>query len=210
MRIGYLVAALAAIGCTGEVSGVPGSDKGPTPPGGPSPDGTNTPQNVAPDCLDEQPSPRVLRQLTRSEYQQTVSDLLALPNPDITAIPPDREVRGFSNNITVAFVDEQHLDAYSTVAGSLATHAIAEAYGNLVPCATEDDACAASFIDGFGLRAFRRPLTDAEKSRYLGLFAPAITGGQFKTGVELTIRSLLISPSFLFRSELGQDSGQGS
>src|SRR5689334_10445033 len=106
MRIGYLVAALAAVGCTGEVSGLPGSGTGPGAPNGPGPDGNNTPQNVAPDCVDEQPSPRILRQLTRSEYQRTVADLLALPNPDITAVPPDREVRGFSNNVTVAFVDE--------------------------------------------------------------------------------------------------------
>jgi hypothetical protein len=167
------------------------------------------PTNVAPDCTDESPSPRILRQLTRSEYQRTLSDLLALSDPDVTAIPPDREVRGFTNNVTVSFVDEQHMDAYATTAATLTARAIQEAYGSLVPCTTQDNACAASFIESFGLRAFRRPLSDAEKSRYLGLFDAAITGGDFKKGVELTVRSLLISPSFLFRSELGRDDGAG-
>jgi hypothetical protein len=212
MRKGLLVAALAALGCTGEVTGLPGN----TTTGGPGVfNGTGggpgtMPQNVAPDCTDESPSPRILRQLTRSEYGRTVADLLSLTNPDITAIPPDGQMRGFTNNVAVSFIDDQHLSAYASVGATLATEAIKSSYAKVVPCATEDNACAASFIDSFGARAFRRPLSDAEKARYLALFDPTVTGGQFKTGVELTIRSLLISPSFLFRSELGKDNGQGS
>jgi hypothetical protein len=164
---------------------------------------------VPADCTLERPSPRILRQLTRSEYQRTAADLLGLTNPDVTAIPPDREVRGFTNNVTVAFVDEQHLDAYVSVGTALASRAVSEGYAKLVPCTTEDTACAASFVESFGARALRRPLTDAEQARYVGLFDASTTGGQFKVGVELTIRSLLISPSFLFRSELGKDNGQG-
>jgi Protein of unknown function (DUF1592)/Protein of unknown function (DUF1588)/Protein of unknown function (DUF1595)/Protein of unknown function (DUF1587)/Protein of unknown function (DUF1585) len=213
MRTGLLVAALAALGCTGEVTGPPGSSTsgGPTLNGnGGSGGGTTTPQNVAPDCTDESPSPRILRQLTRSEYGHTVADLLSLPNPDIGAIPPDPQMRGFTNNVAVSFVDDQHLDAYASVGAALASKAIQSAYDKIVPCTTQDNACAASFIDSFGQRAFRRPLTDAEKSRFLAQFEPALTGGQFKTGVELTIRSMLISPSFLFRSELGKDDGKGT
>jgi Protein of unknown function (DUF1592)/Protein of unknown function (DUF1588)/Protein of unknown function (DUF1595)/Protein of unknown function (DUF1587)/Protein of unknown function (DUF1585) len=217
MRKGLLVAALAALGCTAELTGPQGN----TTTGGPGVNnanggsgagggGTTTPQNVAPDCMNESPSPRILRQLTRAEYGATVGDLLGLQNPDITAIPPDTQMRGFSNNVAVSFVDDQHLDAYSSVAKTLATKAITDSYAKLVPCATEDNACAASFIDSFGLHAFRRPLSDPEKARYLALFDPAVTAGQFKTGVELTIRALLVSPSFLFRSELGKDDGKGN
>src|SRR6185436_5249167 len=60
------------------------------------------------------------------------------------------------------------------------------------------------------LRAFRRPVTSDEKTRYLGFFDASLTGGDFKAGVELTISAMLISPLFLFRSELGADSGQGT
>lgn len=212
MRKGLLLAALAAWGCTAELTGS-SSKTGPDGPlnggSGSGGSGTTLPQDVAPDCTDEAPSPRILRQLTRSEYGRTLQDLLALPNPDITAIPPDPQMRGFTNNVAVAFVDEQHLDAYSTVGAALTTKAIQGSYDALVPCTTEDNACAAQFIESFGLRAFRRPLTDAEKTRYLAFFEPALSGGQFKTGVELAIRSMLISPSFLFRSELGKDDGQG-
>ena len=95
-----------------------------------------TPQNVAPDCTNESPSPRILRQLTRSEYGRTLEDLLALRNPDITAIPPDQQMRGFTNNVAVSFVDEQHLDAFSTVGAALAAKALQTAYDKLVPCTT--------------------------------------------------------------------------
>lgn len=220
MRTGMVLAALAALGCTGEVTGPPGNNGTPSIPGataggsgnipGGGGSGTTSPQDVPADCAIERPSPRILRQLTRGEYQRTVADLLGLTNPDITAIPPDREVRGFTNNVTVAFVDEQHMDAYTSVATALAAQAVTEAFAKAVPCTTEDTACASSFIEGFGARALRRPLSEAEKTRYLALFDASLTGGQFKVGVELTIRSLLISPSFLFRSELGKDGGQGA
>lgn len=214
MRKGMLVAALAALGCTAELSGPSGGGTGGPMlgggGGGSGGSGTTTPQDVAPGCTNESPSPRVLRQLTRSEYGRTVADLLSLTDPNITAIPPDVQMRGFTNNVAVTFVDDQHLDAYSSVGAALATQAIQSSYAKIVPCATEDNTCAAQFIDSFGARAFRRPLTDAEKTRFLGLFAAALTGGQFKTGVELTIRAMLISPSFLFRSELGKDDGSGN
>jgi hypothetical protein len=211
MRKGLLVAALAALGCTGEVKGPQGNTTTDTSVSGAgSGGGATVPQDVAPGCTDESPSPRILRQLTRREYGRTVSDLLALANPDITAIPPDQATHGFTNNAAGSFVDDQHLDAYATVGAALAAKAVQSAYDQIVPCATEDNVCAAAFIAAFGQRAFRRPLLDAEKTRYLAFFDAAVTGGQFKMGVELTIRSLLISPSFLFRSELGRDNGQGS
>jgi hypothetical protein len=110
----------------------------------------------------------------------------------------------------MSFVDDQHLQAYSSVASALAAQAITQSYAKLVPCSTEDAACASQFISSFGARAFRRPLTDAEQTRYQAFFDPSLTGGSFKTGVELSLRAMLISPSFLFRSELGQDQGQGN
>ncbi|HEY0708673.1 MAG TPA: DUF1592 domain-containing protein, partial [Polyangia bacterium] len=118
-------------------------------------------------------------------------------------------VRGFSNNVAAAFVSEAHLDAYTTVAGQLATQAVTRSLETLVGCRTQDAACANDFVARFGQRAFRRPLSGEEKARYARLFDASLTGGDFKVGVELTIRSLLISPHFLFRSELGKDTGNG-
>jgi hypothetical protein len=157
----------------------------------------------------EAPSPRLLRQLTFSEYRATVGDLLGLVAPDTTSIPPDVSVAGFTTNVTGAFVTEAHLDAYSSVGAALAARAVAESYAKIVPCQTKDQACAGQFLDSFGKRAFRRPLTAEEKARYLKLFDASVTGGDFNTGVTLAVRAFLVSPAFLFRSELGKDTGGG-
>src|SRR5258706_15439861 len=105
MRTGLLVAALAVLGCTAQLSGPSGNGGmgGPMLSGGGSGgSGTTLPQDVAPGCTNESPSPRLLRQLTRSEYGRTVADLLSLADPNITAIPPDGQMRGFTNNVAIA------------------------------------------------------------------------------------------------------------
>ena len=208
------MAALLALGCTGEgAAGSPNhvdpGQAGAAAISAAGASGSGGAPAVAADCNTESPSPRLLRQLTLSEYQNTVGTLLSLEAPDVSAIPPDRTLRGFTTNVTVSFVTPTHLDAYFSVGTALASRAVKEAFSKLVPCTTQDSACSASFLESFGRRAFRRPLTSEEKARYSKLFDPALTGGDFKTGVELTIRSLLVSPNFLFRSELGVDAGQG-
>jgi hypothetical protein len=157
----------------------------------------------------EQPSPRLVRQLTASEYRSTVTDLLQISAPNTTDIPPDVSVRGYSTNAASAFVDMSNVDKYQSVGDALADRAIQESFSKLVSCQTQDTACATTFVQQFGLRAFRRPLAADEQTRYLTLFDPTVTGGDFKTGVGLVIKTMLISPYFLMRSELGDDKGGG-
>jgi hypothetical protein len=152
----------------------------------------------------------LLRQLTLAEYTNTLSDLLSLSNPDTSEVPPDQAVDGYTTNVASNFVTQAYIDAYSSVASALAARAITESFASIVPCQTQDSACASTFVQTFGLRAFRRPLTSDELSRYVGFFDSNLTGGDFKTGVSLAIQGMLISPNFLFRSELGADNGQGT
>ncbi|HVY26494.1 MAG TPA: DUF1592 domain-containing protein [Polyangiaceae bacterium] len=211
MRTALLLLGLGIAGCTAEITGPSGATGGPpgtTTPGGVAGSGgaTTTPGGQP---LSEGPSPRLIRQLTLSEYNKTVADLLYLKDPDTTRVPPDVSLKGFTTNVAAAFVSETHLDAYVAVGMSLAERAVQESFSKLVPCATADDACAAQFVDSFGLRAFRRPLSVEEKARYVALFQPSLTGGDFKQGVSLVISAMLASPNFLFRSELGEDLGGG-
>src|SRR6185369_8947180 len=68
---------------------------------------------------------------------------------------------------------------------------------------------AAAFVKTFGRRAFRRPLTTAEETRYQTLFATGATvfksGNNFTDGAQLVIEAMLQSPHFLYRTELGTD-----
>jgi hypothetical protein len=217
--VAALATAWVALGCQGRISGRGGTAPPPAAAGisgGPGAAGTGgvnpsggagTTTPGAPAV--ESPSPRLLRQLTLGEYQSTVKDLLKLPTADTSAIPPDVVVGGFTTNVTGAFVNDASMDAYASVAAALSTRAVASSYAALVPCTTQDTACSTAFIDAFGTRAFRRPLDADEKARYAKLFDPTITGGDFKTGVGLVIQAMLVSPYFLFRSELGTDMGGG-
>jgi len=128
-----------------------------------------------------------VRQLTLSEYRNTVIDLLQVANPDVTAIPPDVSMKGYTTNVAAGFVSERHLDGYMSVGAALATRAVTESFAKIVPCQTQDAACASTFVEKFGLRAFRRPLTAEEKARYVKSFDTALTNGDFKTGVSQTV-----------------------
>jgi hypothetical protein len=219
VAVASLSAILLAAGCTGRISspGAGATASGPAAPtgfgtgAGGSGSGTGgSGSGGAPAPGVEGPSPRLLRQLNLAEYQSTVADLLHLTNVDVSAVPPDVAVDGFTTNVTGLFVSDVSMDAYNTVAGALGDRAVAESFPALVPCQTQDSACAGAFVDAFGLRAFRRPLTPDEKTRYLALFDPSLTGGDFKTGVGLVVKAMLVSPYFLFRSELGADIGGGT
>jgi Protein of unknown function (DUF1588)/Protein of unknown function (DUF1592)/Protein of unknown function (DUF1595)/Protein of unknown function (DUF1585) len=80
-----------------------------------------------------------------------------------------------------------------------------------VPCIAtgpQDTGCLRAFIEAFGRRAYRRPLSADEVTTFLGLQALAIEDGSFDTGVKLVIRAMLQEPEFLYRVELGRPSTQ--
>ncbi|MCB9596506.1 MAG: DUF1592 domain-containing protein [Sandaracinaceae bacterium] len=77
----------------------------------------------------------------------------------------------------------------------------------LVGCADGRGACAAGFARRFGRRAFRRPLTDAEVVRYQALASEAPDD---RAGYAAMVLGMLVSPNFLYRSELGQPVGDGT
>jgi hypothetical protein len=213
--VGFATATLVAgllAGCSGQI-GSPGTDRATgnaasTGAGGGSAMGAGGSSVLQPGV--EVASPRMLRQLNLAEYGNTVSDLLHLTNVDTSAVPPDVAVDGFTTNVAGIFVSSTAMDAYNSTALTLGNRAMAESFTALVPCQTQDLACAGTFIDQFGLRAFRRPVAADEKARYLAMLDPTLTGGDFKTGLGVIIRAMLVSPNFLFRSELGADVGGGT
>ena len=101
-----------------------------------------------------------------------------------------------------------HVDQYWKAAALLADAALAD-LENLLPCdiAIDPEACAQDFVADFGKRAFRRPLSEAERSKYTAelLSAPDTT-----TGIRIVLRTMLSSPYFLYRSEIGEPLGDGT
>ena len=79
----------------------------------------------------------------------------------------------------------------------------------LAPCAgttaTAQTTCANSFVSSFAQKAYRRPLDASEVTSLMKVYAQGAMQ-DYKTGIKLVVEGILISPSFLDRSELGAPS----
>lgn len=161
-------------------------------------------------------TPTVAR-LSQVQWANSVRDLLLMPNPgDLTLATPDAVVR-LDNEADSLFVNQPLHDDLQSAAERLAAQVASDptAVARLVPTNAPADATgkATSFIQSFGRRAFRRPLTAAELRTYLTLFnqGPTLTTGldPFSAGVEVTLEAFLQSPNFLYRSGFGSTAVQG-
>jgi hypothetical protein len=149
-----------------------------------------------------------LRRLTRTQYNNTVRDLLGVTGDAAASFGLDEAEGGFFAN-SKAPLKELQIEKYEQVADELAGKAIAN-MARLAPCAPParpEAACLDEFLNGFGKRAYRRPLTDEEKTRYKALFAAGKTSGQdFPAAIGLLVSTMLQSPHFIYRPELGDPS----
>jgi hypothetical protein len=144
------------------------------------------------------PAQVVMRRLTHSQYNHTVRDLLGDQTSPANQFPPEDFVNGFQNQADAQSIPALLAEAYGAAAEKLARNAFRGGDTNgLIPC-KQDLKCRAQFVREFGLKAFRRPLTDKEVERYSKLF-----GAQkdFVAGAQLVVEAMLQSPNFLFRAE---------
>jgi len=70
---------------------------------------------------------------------------------------------------------------------------------------TEEARCARTIIATLARRAYRRPVTDDDLQVPLARYREGAGGGGFEAGLELALRSILVSPRFLFRFESQPD-----
>lgn len=145
-----------------------------------------------------------MRRLTRTEYNNTVRDLLGDSTAPALAFQQDDAAAGFAANGSTP-VTQLHVEQYAAAAEDLASQVELD---TLLPCdpAAGEEACATEFIEDFGRRAYRRPLTDAEVTELLGVYETKRTTAGFEASARLTLRAILQSPHFLYRAEFGDPS----
>jgi hypothetical protein len=155
------------------------------------------------------PTPRLVR-LTHTQYDNAIRDLIGLDTNPSAAFIEDPAFNGYTNNAQALLVSDRLARDYRRAAEALGGELMADptTLANLLGCEPSGDgqACAASFIDTFGLRVYRRPLSAAERSGYLTLWAAGnglySDGDPFEQGIRLVIEGMLQSPQFLYRVEL--------
>lgn len=172
--------------------------------GGPgSTGGSTVVTTLPPDTQSANLLPARIRRLTNAEYDGSVRALLGTALTPGKDFAPDARQDGFTLN------DAQRVDP--VLAKQLAAAAetlAAEAKGKvstLAPCAdmTQATACAQAFIQDFGTRAYRRPLSDAEAQGLLAVYQAGAQDATYADGVELLIEAVLQSSGFLYVTELG-------
>jgi hypothetical protein len=209
-RVSAVLTLALAIGCTGNVADPSAGGA----PGQPGPSGTNPlpplgstalgPDRASAACKSIDPGPSPLRRLTRVEYDNSVRDLLGDASRPGHDFPVEERALGFDNNAETRSVSSLLADRYFSAADQLASAAVSN-MAQLLPCDPARDgepACLDRFLDGFGKRAWRRPLDGAERDNLKRAFAEGRVT-TFAEGIKAVIQVMLLAPQFMYRVERG-------
>jgi len=164
--------------------------------------GVDLPPGTTPPSL----LPAGVRRLTNAEYEASVRALLGVGLPADVIFPPDERQDGFTRN-DAQRVDPVFAKQLAAVAAVLGAGAKARA-AELAPCSDSPagEACAQSFIESFGARAYRRALTTEEVDGLLGVYRVGAEGETYADGIGLVVEALLQSAGFLYETEIGDGS----
>ena len=194
-----LVFLFLSSGCEGEIMGGPTS---PTLPG---------------DCVVEPTAPE-LRRLSSDQYLNTLRDLfggsLGEEMADRATYPETVISNGFATDASANNVNESESNQIEDNAAALSVLA-AERLTDVMPCVTDAenasqiDGCIDAFITGFGLRAYRRPLQDSERSLIRSLYDIG-SEQSARVGFQSVLEFFLQSPALLYQIEYGSEPVPGA
>lgn len=149
-----------------------------------------------------------IRRLTRTEFNQSVSDLLGKTLTPADNFPADTQADGYKNQADVLIVTPLLAEALNSSAEELAT-AAAASLSTLASCAsTGDDNCAKTMIRDLGKRAYRRDLIQEESDGLFKVYTTGKDGADFKTGMSYVLQAIFQSPNFVYRTEIGNGKPQ--
>jgi hypothetical protein len=187
--------------------------EGDGPGSGPGVNVPSTPWSPSiPDAETCTPSPEVshvvVRRLNRTEYNNTVHHLLGDTSRPADEFPADSAFGGFDNNSMALSFNSLLLGRLEVAAEKLAHDAVTRGIIKCDPVADGSEACAREVLAPLARRAYRRTVTATDMDALLALVKLAQDQGDtFSMGIELAIRRILLSPSFLYRFELSAQPG---
>jgi hypothetical protein len=152
-----------------------------------------------------------LRRLNADQYRNTVADLLGIKDAiPASALPADESIQDrFITNV-VRPVQGVDVERYADAAALLASTAVMNLSG-LMGCDAAgggEQACVGKFIENFGKRAYRRPMTMPEIDRAKKLYGVGRMV-DVANGVRLVVQAMLQSVNFLYLFEPAPASSTG-
>jgi hypothetical protein len=159
--------------------------------------------------------PQLIRRLNRTEYWNTVRELLGPGATTAQVLPADDLVDGYDNNSQVLGIGPLLLEKYALAAedlvGSAQASTNADGRARLLTCdasGANEQPCTRQILSDFGRKAWRRPLAHEEVERLLGLVQDSrVAGDTFEVALGVGLQAILTSPHFLFRVELDLPGG---
>lgn len=193
-----LVGALSASACEAHLVGGPAD--------GQSSDGHDGSDDVT-EALGLEPV--VMRRLNRTEYNNTVRDLLGTDLRPAEQFPTDDLGGGFptvgsSLSLSPAYVLRYESAAHALVEDLFVSE---ERRSRVISCdvEVEGEPCARSILSQFARRAWRRPLSEDEVTSLLHPLGVAQQFGATATdGLRHALAAVLMSPHFVFKVELSE------
>ncbi|MDX2024574.1 MAG: DUF1592 domain-containing protein [Deltaproteobacteria bacterium] len=203
---GFALVGGACTGSVGQAGGESGGDRGGGGGGDSGGGGGTVEPNPPGACRVAVP----MRRLTEVQYRNAIRDIFQgqATLPKDFAIPTlGAPTSGFTTDTGYNAVDlgvaRELNDAAITIPLS-----VVDKLSTLLPCAsTPNEACAQTFIDTYGRRAYRRPLLDSEKATLLKAFKLGTGTDAFKDGIAAVVATILNSPEFTYQTEAGSNSG---
>jgi Protein of unknown function (DUF1592)/Protein of unknown function (DUF1588)/Protein of unknown function (DUF1595)/Protein of unknown function (DUF1587)/Protein of unknown function (DUF1585) len=159
------------------------------------------PDDPGQDCAGVGAGLAPMRRLTKAQYDNTVRDLFdgaVEPGPTFPVSVIHEE---YSNNPAANVVSLSSAEDI-LLAAEHAGQQVVDGILSIVSC-DPGPACAEAFIDDFGRRAFRRPLTASERQALLDVYAQVEGEDGFADGIGTVVTVVLQAPQFLYLFEEG-------
>lgn len=164
---------------------------------------------LVPDPAD--PGRPTLRRLTRSQLGRVLDDVFGVRPPLARLLPRDASGDGFDTTGDTLFMGPEELERHVELSEVIAELVLAGGPGparELVHAGSTEEFEAR--LAALGARAFRRPLTPEELADRVGLVDAALGAGASPARARFeALRSLLLSPHFLFRIEQDRADAEG-
>ncbi len=164
-------------------------------------------------CNDKiHPAVTQARRLTALEYQNAISDLFDGRLTPSTKYPGSagKSVTGFSTEAVLNDIGTSGAEQLMFAAEDVALQ-LPAALPQMTPCATSapNEGCVNTFLDVYGTRAYRRPLSAAERTELLDEYRAGVaSGASFTESMAMLVDHLLQMPQFLYVAEGAAGTGR--
>jgi hypothetical protein len=155
-----------------------------------------------------------LTRLNRWEYRRTLEDLF--PNTDLASLsreldglehPASPNDHGFDNYAADLEPSKEHVEYYFYYGEAVAERVMQtqEEVDRIMPSCEPQGGnyteCGREFLETFGTKVFRRPLSDEQLDYYDKYYEAPPEGATFEQATQLTLQLMLAAPEFIYRIE---------